>query len=221
MGIPFDFSRINNIYVSALNNDRQTIVFEVRNGVGVFVFMMFFSEEDESKDQLFLYLSRTQCMLQFLMYGKHTTRNPESNKFVVYIKPGDIEKIREELHIDGGRGQFNLEQFLLELNNGIPQQLELHELQRNCRRHSEAFADPLLRKVIDQGDKIYLIGPRQLAAGKKPQEKTLRKLYLHVEGEVDVLERFIRELKARNKTLAWTDKKEWANGDIRWMLNNI
>ncbi len=59
MGIPFDFSRINNVYVSALREDRQTIVFEVRNGIGIFVFMMFFSEEDESKDQLFLYLART------------------------------------------------------------------------------------------------------------------------------------------------------------------
>lgn len=66
MGIPFDFSRINNVYVSALREDRQTIVFEVRNGIGIFVFMMFFSEEDESKDQLFFVSSKNQVHADIL-----------------------------------------------------------------------------------------------------------------------------------------------------------
>ncbi|AVK24179.1 hypothetical protein CSB85_1894 [Pseudomonas aeruginosa] len=75
--------------------------------------------------------------------------------------------------------------------------------------------------MVDQSDKIYLIGPRRLDADRKPREKTLRKLYLHVDGEPAILEQFIQELKRRNMTLAWTDDPERANGDVRWMLNNI
>lgn len=183
--------------------------------------MMFFSEEDESKDQLFLYLARTRCMLTFLMYGRHAVVNPESNRFLVYIKPSDIEKIRLELGLQGRGGGFNLEEFLRALNNEIPQHLNFTELQESCRRHREAFTDPQLRKVVDQSDKIYLIGPRRLDADRKPREKTLRKLYLHVDGEPAILEQFIQELKRRNMTLAWTDDPERANGDVRWMLNNI
>jgi len=221
MGIPFDLSRINSVYVSALREDRQTIVFDVRNGVGVFVFMMFFSKQDESKDQLFLYLARTQYMLQFLMYGRHKAIRPEDNKFLVYINPNDIQHIREELDLHGGGRAFDLQNFLQELNNAIPQELSFAQLRQNCQAHRAAFSDPKLRKAVDQNEKIYLIGPRQLPKDKKPQEKTLRKLYLHVGGEAAVLQRFIEELKRRNKTLAWTDERERANGDIRSILNDM
>lgn len=69
--INFDFSGINSIYVTAIKEDRQTIVFEVRNGYGIFVFIIFFSADDESKDQLFFFLARTGRMLQIKMYGRH------------------------------------------------------------------------------------------------------------------------------------------------------
>lgn len=219
MGVPFDFSRINNVYVAAQQNDRQTVVFEVLNGRGIFVFMMFFSEDDESKDQLFLYLARTARMIQLKMYGRHEVHEPQKNKFVVYLETPHQEYIREELGLDGGGKTFDFNEFLGALNAGIPQQLSLAELQAHCRAHCDAFRQPELRRMVDDVDKIYLIGPRQLGPTQKPREKTLRKLYLHVDAEADVLEEFIAALKRQNKTVAWTDSVKRANGNIRQILN--
>jgi hypothetical protein len=42
------------LYLEAVKNNTPTIAFKVRNGVGQFLFMMFFSEEDdESRDKLY------------------------------------------------------------------------------------------------------------------------------------------------------------------------
>ncbi|AWQ82995.1 TPA: hypothetical protein ACGJWA_005296 [Pseudomonas aeruginosa] len=220
--ISFDFNRINNIYIAARQNDRQTLVFEVRNGRGIFVFMMFFSETDDSKDQLFLYLARTSRMLRIKMYGRHSLRSPEENAYTIYLTGQHQTYIREELGIQGGTDNpFDIQRFLEELNASIPQQLNLAELQEHCREHRAAFSHPELRRAIDDADKIYLIGPRQLAANQKPREQTLRKLYLHVDADADVLERFINELKRLNKTVAWTDNPRQANNDLRTMLNQL
>lgn len=219
--ICFDFSGINNVYVAARQNDRQTVVFEVKNGLGVFVFMMFFSDDDESKDQLFLYLARTARMIGRKMYGRHEIFNPHLNKFEVHLTDQHQQYIREELGLEGGGNAFDFNTFLNALNESIPQQLSLADLQKNCQTHRDAFAHPELRRVVEEAHKIYLIGPRQLPEGKKPREKTLRKLYLHIQADAGVLEQFIETLKRLNKTLAWTDKTEFANGNIRQMLNAL
>ncbi|WP_049827849.1 hypothetical protein [Pseudomonas sp. URIL14HWK12:I6] len=219
--ICFDFSGINNVYVAARRNDRQTVVFEVTNGLGVFVFMMFFSDDDESKDQLFLYLARTQRMIERKMYGRHKVYEPQFNKFQVYLTDQHQQYIREELGLEGGGNAFDFDAFLSALNKAIPQQLSLADLQENCQTHRDAFACPELRRVVDEAHKIYLIGHKQLPEGKKPREKTLRKLYLHVQADAGVLEHFIEKLKRLNKTLAWTDKAERANGNIRQILSTL
>ncbi|WDG52367.1 hypothetical protein [Pseudomonas chlororaphis] len=219
--VVFDFSGINSIYVAARQNDRQTVVFEVRNGRGIFVFMMFFSEDDESKDQLFLYLARTSRMIERKMYGRHELREPQRNRFQVYLTDQHQQYIREELGLEGSGSTFDFEAFLRTLNAGIPLQLNLADLQANCQAHQDAFRQPELRRVVDDAHKIYLIGPKQLPPEKKPKEKTLRKLYLHVDAEATVLEQFIAALKRQNKTLAWTDKAKLANGNIRQMLNSM
>lgn len=220
--ISFDFSGINSVYVAARQDDRQTLVFEVRHGLGIFVFMMFFSEDDESKDQLFLYLARTSRMIQRKMYGRHSLYEPQSNTFTVYLTDTHQNYIRDELGIVGGGDVgFDVEAFLQALNADIPQQLTLADLQDNCKTHKDAFLQPELRNVIDDAHKIYLIGPRQLPSGKKPQEKTLRKLYLHVNADANVLEQFIAALKKLNKTVAWSADAKRTTGDIRQMLNSM
>lgn len=219
MGEPFDFSRINNIYVAARQNDRQTVVLEVLNGRGIFVFMMFFSDDDESYDQLFLYLARTARMIPLKMYGRHNVYEPEKNKFVVYLSPQDKEYIRDELGLEGGGRAFDFDGFLKALNEGIPQELTFADLQANCRTHRDAFRQPKIRQVVDDAHKIYLIGPMSLVLPKKPREKTLRKLYLHIDAEPYVLERFISALKRKNMTVAWTDKAERANRNIHQVLS--
>lgn len=219
--ICFDFSGINEVYVAARQNDRQTVVFDVKNGLGVFVFMMFFSDDDESKDQLFLYLARTSRMIDRKMYGRHQIYQPELNTFQIYLTDQHQQYIREELGLEGGGSAFDFNAFLNALNDGIPQELGLADLQENCQAHKDVFARPELRRVVEEAHKIYLIGPRQLPAGKQPREKTLRKLYLHVKADAGVLERFIEKLKRLNKTLAWTDKAKLANGNIRQMLDAL
>ena len=218
--INFDFSGINSIYVTAIKEDRRTIVFEVRNGRGIFVFMIFFSADDESKDQLFFFLARTGRMLQIKMYGRHEPHESHLNKFSIYLTDQHQQYILDELGILDGRGVgFDFNNFLKDINANIPQKLSFSELQTNCKTHKDAFLKPQLSSVIDRADRIYLIGPRQLPAGKKPQEKTLRKLYLHIEADPNVLERFIVELKRLNKTVAWSNNPERAMGNIRQMLD--
>ena len=62
---------LNAIYNQALKDDEKTIVFELNQGQGYFVFMMFFDEDDSSKDKLYVYLKRTNHMLHFKMYANH------------------------------------------------------------------------------------------------------------------------------------------------------
>ncbi|MFY3938099.1 hypothetical protein ACOTH9_24030 [Achromobacter xylosoxidans] len=211
---PFNFSGINQIYVAACKADRKTIVVEVRNGIGIFVFMIFFSDHDDAKDRLFLYLARTAQMLELKMYGRHSTYEPENNKFEVYFNEKSQNSIREELGLTGMGRAFSFLEFLNALNNGIPQSLSLAELQRNCRAHRQAFARSELRKVVDDAHKVYLIGLKQLGPTQKPRENTLRKLYIHVTAEAAVLDNFIQKLKMQNKTLAWTDRQEYAHKSI-------
>ena len=50
------------IYSNAIRAKEPTIAFELRNGRGRFLFMMFFSEDDEeSRDALFVFLLRTKA----------------------------------------------------------------------------------------------------------------------------------------------------------------
>lgn len=221
-GLKFNFAGLNNIYVDALRNDRKTIVFEVPNGIGRFVFMMFFSIEDESKDQLFLYLARTNQLLSLKMYGRHSHYEPEKNEFNVYITQQHENQIRKELGIEGdGQNEFGLARFLGALNAGIPAVLPLERLQASCQEHAAAFGHPELRRVVDDAEKIYLIGPKSLPAGNKPREKTLRKLYWCVNADARDVELFIAALKRVNKTLAWTGNDAYANSNIRQMINDL
>ena len=122
-GLKFNFDGLNNIYVDALQTDRKTIVFEVPNGIGRFVFMMFFSNEDESKDQLFLYLARTNQLLSLKMYGRHSRYEPKKNEFSDLIAQQHENQIRKkkELGIEGGgQNEFDLTRFLGALNGNSP-----------------------------------------------------------------------------------------------------
>lgn len=147
-GLKFNFDGLNNIYVDALQTDRKTIVFEVPNGIGRFVFMMFFSNEDESKDQLFLYLARTNQLLSLKMYGRHSRYEPKKNEFSVYITQQHENQIRKELGIEGGgQNEFDLTRFLGALNAGIPAVLPMERLQAACQQHATAFGHAELKRA--------------------------------------------------------------------------
>lgn len=62
-----------------------------------------------------------------------------------------------------------------------------------------------MKRLVDDADRTILIGLKNLPEGNKPRDKTLRKLYLYVDGVTDEITSFLESIKSRNITLAWTD----------------
>lgn len=73
--------------------------------------------------------------------------------------------------------------------------------------------------VVDENDKTILIGPVQLPNDKKPQEKTLRKLYLYADGNEHDIAKLIRQLKCHNMTVAWTNDFNKTSKSVMSILN--
>lgn len=201
MSIKFNLSGLGTIYNESLRRAEPTLAFEIAQGRGRFVFMMFFSEEDkESKDRLFVQLRNTKVFLEFKVYGSH--RNGD---FIVYFKEQDQEAIINELMLEGGGQAFSFERFLVQLNQQVPIELPL---QKKLDKLREVWPEvkPNLANTVDDADKTNLIGIMRLPEGKKPKDKTLRKLYIHTNGSAEVISKFIDTLKAAGVTLAWTDR---------------
>jgi len=215
MAIEFNFSRLAVIYRDAISKKEPTIVFEIEDGVGRFVFMMFFADDDESRDQLFILLRRTGVLLSLKMYGNHMNGN-----FQIYLNEENYRAIREELNIQGGQNPFDIHRFLNNLNGGIPQELPLSRSVEALRANREAIEGrPELRNIVAEAAKIYPIGPMALPEGRKPDERKLRKLYLHIQASPEVIANFVAILKRTNRTFAWTDDPKKANENILRVIN--
>ena len=168
----FNFAGLHGIYAEALRRFDPTLVFELINGRGRFVFMMFFSPEDKgSKDRLFLYLRNINKFLELKAYGSH-----RSGDFLIYFNEGDEKDIIEELQLAGNGGAFLFEQFLVALNQQIPITLPLQYKLDKMREIWPQVGHNLVT-VIDQAEKTRLIGIKNLPEGQNPRDKTLRKLY--------------------------------------------
>ncbi|MBV8362009.1 MAG: hypothetical protein JO189_29365 [Deltaproteobacteria bacterium] len=214
---PFNFSGLTPLYHEAVRNNERTIAFETRDGVGRFVFMMFFSEDDmESHDKLFILLARTNVLIKLKLYGSH-----RRGDFKAYLTSKDEKDIRAELDIHGGTHAFNLIRFLTNLNAGFPDHLSLVQRIKTLSEHKDLFQTNQLRETVDDALKVYLVGPRGLPEGHRPREKTLRKLYLYVKGDPAVIAEFISDLKKANKTVAWTDDPRKANNNSISFLNSL
>lgn len=198
----FNLTGLAGVYNQALDNDEKTVVFEVPIEQGVFVFMMFFDDDDKSKDMLYLFLKRTGHMLDFKMYAHH-----KNGDFYIYIKPSDIQAIKNELNIQGGNKPFDVLSFLGKVNNLIPSSLPFADKVKNLKRIWPRVSTHL-SNVLHEADKIYFIGLRDLSrTKKKPSERTLRKLYLYVDASPETIKQFIVSLKAQQKTCCWTSDK--------------
>jgi len=200
MSLKFNFSGLTSIYQDALNRADPTLVFEIQEGNGRFVFLMFFSDEDKtSKDRLFLHLRNTNTFLELKMYGSH-----RNGVFDIYFNDDDKEAIINELQLGNGGTAFEFSSFLESLNSDIPHILLL---QTKLDKLREVWPDVQnnLPNIIDQADRTILMGIKKLPIGKKPQDKTLRKLYLYTNGDERVLTNLIQALKDTNITLAWTN----------------
>lgn len=203
MTIKFNLTGLGGIYAEAMERSDPTLAFEIPQGRGRFVFLMFFSPEDkESKDKLFLQLRNTRVFLQLKAYGSH-----RKGDFLIYFNDTDQVAIREELQLDGGGPSFNFVVFLEQINNQIPTFLPL-QAKLDKIREVWPQVNTNLSKVVDNANKTILMGIKRLPSGKSPQDKTLRKLYVYTNGSADVITDLIYALKNARVTLAWTDRKE-------------
>jgi hypothetical protein len=217
MSEPFNLTGLFPLFAESISRDERTIAFEVMNGKGKFLFLMFFDDEDlETYDQLFIYLRSTRCILRLKLYGNHL-----KGQFNLYIEPWQEAKIKLELGIIDrySSSPFDLRRFLEDLNASFPKSLALKEKIVSLRKHWKEVRPFLPEKIVKDEDKTVLIGEKRISRGK-PQEKTLRKLYLHTEGEPDDIAELIRCLKAANMTVAWTTEDSGIRStDIRELIN--
>jgi hypothetical protein len=210
---------LQNIFVESINRNEPTLSFEINNGRGRFLFMMFFDNEDKaSKDLLFLFLKNSREMLNFKMYGNHL-----KGDFFIYIKPSMIESFKKELEIGNtdSKTPFVLENFFANLNLCIPKKLSLAQKIETLRSSWNDVKNKLPNDIIDESEKIFLIGSVQLPKEKKPQEKTLRKLYFYGEGSATEIAKLIEILKKINRTVAWTNDENRKKKTVFSILKEI
>lgn len=211
----FNFSQLQHIFLEALKSDDKTLIFESHIGRGRFLFMMFLSEEDdETKDWLFIHLRNINYILKIKMYGNH-----KKGTFEVYVKDEIRKKLTEELLLTPNGEEFNFYNFLTQLNSSIPSTLPVKEKIKALRRHRGTLR---VLNVIDEADKTVLIGEVKLPDHKKPNDKTLRKLYTYTDGEPEEIALLISLLKKSNRTVAWTTESRRSKvTDIRSLIANI
>ncbi|EIF28508.1 hypothetical protein BCh11DRAFT_03927 [Burkholderia sp. Ch1-1] len=199
VGTPYQMNGFFGVWSEALGRDEPTVAFEVSNGRGRFLFMMFFDPEDEkTKDRLFLFLQNTRAMLPLKLYGSH-----RAGDFRLYLDSRDVEKIKRELQIEDGTGPaFDIGRFIDALNASIPQSVPLATKVGLLRQNRSALREHL-PDIVDFHDRTELIGEMNLPEGKKPKERTLRKLYLYSTDSPEDVAAYIKDLKRRNVTLSW------------------
>jgi hypothetical protein len=213
-----NISNLLNIYRESINRNEPTLAFELVNGRGRFLFLMFFDNEDKStKDNLFVFMKNTQRMVCLKMYGNHN-----AGQFWVYKNNQLIEWFKQELLLNNNDSEnpFDFNSFFENLNSSIPTQLSLESKINTLRNDWNQIKDEIPSDIIDDSLKIYLIGTKRLAQNKKPREKTLRKLYLHTEAKPSDVKTLIDSLKRLNMTLAWSTEKEKSIKDISHIINS-
>jgi len=199
----FNFSGLQGIYNQAVSDNEKTLAFQINNGNGRFVFMMFFDDTDDSKDKLFIFLRNINFLVKLKMYGSH-----RQGTFDVYIKEYIQEKIVEELQLNGNHGNFSLEDFLIELNTQIPDTYNRANRIQTIRQIWNNLDNDFRNELVDESERIILKGIVHLPEGKSPREKTLRKAYTYIDANPDDISELLESLKERNITLSWTDNPD-------------
>lgn len=209
--IEYNFIRLKNIYEEALRSYDKSVAFDVKIGRGRFLILMFLSEADE-RDSLFVYMRNTMVMRKLKMYGSH--RNGD---FKVYISDEVQMRMKAELQLKEENATFDFERFLNEVNNAIPQEITMSQKVKTLRDNRN-----IIRTVgIDEIEKTVLIGTKVLSKGK-PQDRTLRKLYMYTEESETVITELIKNLKKANMTVAWTtEEQRFKAADINAMINRL
>lgn len=205
----FNFIGLHSVFCEAIRRHEPTVAFPLTNGRGRFLFLIFIPTDSDGKIkwsalELYLILSRTQAILRFDLKGQHY----HQGDFRIKLTGSDIAAIREELGLGGVHGggeEFDLERFLTSLNDAIPLTLPLEE-KIAAIQSEDGLVKANCSKFLDNALKVHLIGPRKLERPKKPREETLRKLY-SLSAEPKTIASLVRNLKALNWTVSWTESK--------------
>jgi hypothetical protein len=169
----FNFTGLSGIYNQAVNNNERTLAFQINNGNGRFVFMMFFDEtDDESKDKLFIFLRNINFLVKLKMYGNH-----RQGVFTIYINEYIEGKFIEELQLNGNNGNFNFEEFLIQLNAQIPDTYNRAGRIQTLREIWNNLDNDFINELVDESNRTILKGIMRLPNERRPREKTLRKAY--------------------------------------------
>lgn len=207
----FNFNRLHTVFVEAIRRHEPTVAFTVRNGPGLFVFLIFIPSDkdgkiDFNKLELSIIMARTQSFMTRELFGNHYNKGD----FKVYFDRHHESMIRKELGIENAEeGRFSLLDFLKALNDAFPLTLSLIE-KVACIQENKIIIQANLGRNIDQANRIYLLRHHPLTPPKRPREETLRKLFFLTASPKDIAD-FIQKLKIANWTLDWTDKEP--NGD--------
>ena len=200
--IKYNLTGLNNIYWEAMNTPEKAFSFDITNGKGRFLFMMFLSDEDkEAKDKLYIFMRNTNVLRTFKLYGSH-----KNGDFYIYIDGVEKKYFLDELELGSSGREFDFSRFLDEINDKIPVDLDRTKSINNLRENKE-----LTKDKVDESEKTVFIGVKRLS-GRKPRDKTLRKMYLYLDADHEKISKFIDDLKSKNMTVAWTteDKRDMA-----------
>lgn len=213
---PYDLGRIAAIYNTARAHGEPTIAFEMKQGNGRFVFLIFFSEQDEeSKDTLYLHLRRTKAVLSFKMYGDHRRGGTQ-----IFLTEAKKRLILAELQLQAGGRPFDWNAFFAQVNAVIPQSLPLQDTLDKVR---EVWPDVKkdVASGLDESEKTVLIGIKRLGANQRPRERTLSKLYVYTKGNADEITRLIKALMKANITLLWSSPENAKNRSFSDIFGEI
>jgi len=200
MGTGLSLNGLAGVWTEAVKRNEPTITFELRNGRGRFLFLMFFDPEDEStKDKLLLFLQNSRQMLHLKLYGAH-----RKGDFTIYLNEREIDQIKRELAVTESRNPFDIARFIETLNHGIPTSRSLASKIQLLQANKSALR-PHLPVILDDHLKTELVGPMELDETRRPREKTLRKLYLYGTQSPEAAASYIETLKKRNCTLRWRE----------------
>lgn len=204
MNDKYSLDGLTDIFIESNRKEEPTLVFEIKNGKGRFLFMMFFDYEDEtSKDYVFIFMKNISKMLKLKLYGNH-----EKGQFYIYLSGWMKDLFKKELLIETNnpaQNLFEFDRFFNDLNLAIPKTLSLSQKIYELKNSWNEVKKNLPKDIIDDEDKTILIGDVKLPPNKRPQEKTLRKLYLYADGNPEDIAELINRLKSLNRTVAWTN----------------
>jgi len=213
----FNLTGMRSILRDAIIKGVETIAFEIKEGEGKFIFMMFISDDDESKDIIYILMVGTRTLIEKKMYGNH-----RKGDFLIYIKNDEAEKFRQEIGGQGGQNAFQIGAFLEKVNGRIPEKTSRSENIKCLSENKNSISEhQKIRRKVDESQKIYLIGTMKLPEGKSPSELRMRKLSLYLDADPSTISWICDKLRERNRTTKWTDQRELAVQDISGVIAEL